>query len=51
MLRSTEQINFSELYMKCSTRRSEFFKKLNILIYLELAWRKKIRKIYQKTNE
>ncbi|XOD68082.1 MAG: hypothetical protein ACMUEL_09510 [Flavobacteriales bacterium Tduv] len=26
ILRSTEQIRFSELYMECSIRRSEFFK-------------------------
>ncbi|XOD66918.1 MAG: hypothetical protein ACMUEL_02530 [Flavobacteriales bacterium Tduv] len=26
MLRSTAQISFSQLYMDCSSRRSEFFK-------------------------
>ncbi|XOD67452.1 MAG: hypothetical protein ACMUEL_05770 [Flavobacteriales bacterium Tduv] len=36
MLRSTEQISFSELYMERSTRRSDFFKRLKILIYLEV---------------
>ncbi|XOD67820.1 MAG: transposase [Flavobacteriales bacterium Tduv] len=47
MLRSTEQISFSELYMKRSTRRSQFFKRLNTLIPLGRD-RKEIRKIYQK---
>ncbi|XOD67023.1 MAG: hypothetical protein ACMUEL_03155 [Flavobacteriales bacterium Tduv] len=36
MLRSTEQISFTELYMGCFTRRSEFFKRLNTLIHLEV---------------
>ncbi|XOD67695.1 MAG: hypothetical protein ACMUEL_07180 [Flavobacteriales bacterium Tduv] len=34
MLRSTAQISFSEIYMECSTRRSDFFKRLNTLIPL-----------------
>ncbi|XOD66748.1 MAG: hypothetical protein ACMUEL_01495 [Flavobacteriales bacterium Tduv] len=28
MLKNTVQISFSELYMECFTRRSEFFKRL-----------------------
>ncbi|XOD67685.1 MAG: transposase [Flavobacteriales bacterium Tduv] len=47
MLRSTAQISFSELYMERSTRRSEFFKRLNTLIHWE-GIEKEIRKIYQK---
>ncbi|XOD67765.1 MAG: transposase [Flavobacteriales bacterium Tduv] len=47
MLRSTAQISFSELYMECSTRRSEFFKRLNTLIHWK-GMEKEIRKIYQK---
>ncbi|XOD67030.1 MAG: hypothetical protein ACMUEL_03195 [Flavobacteriales bacterium Tduv] len=33
MLRSTAQINFTELYMEYSTRRSEFFKRLNTMTH------------------
>ncbi|XOD66774.1 MAG: hypothetical protein ACMUEL_01680 [Flavobacteriales bacterium Tduv] len=31
MLRKTSQISFSELYMERSTRRNDFFKRLNTL--------------------
>ncbi|XOD67309.1 MAG: hypothetical protein ACMUEL_04915 [Flavobacteriales bacterium Tduv] len=33
ILRRTSKIRFSELYMEPSTKRSEFFKKLNTLIH------------------
>ncbi|XOD66682.1 MAG: hypothetical protein ACMUEL_01145 [Flavobacteriales bacterium Tduv] len=36
MLRSTTQIRFTELHMERSTRRSEFFKRLKILIHWEV---------------
>ncbi|XOD68017.1 MAG: hypothetical protein ACMUEL_09125 [Flavobacteriales bacterium Tduv] len=41
MLRSTAQIIFSELYRERSTRRSQFFKRLNTLILNGKRWRKK----------
>ncbi|XOD66892.1 MAG: hypothetical protein ACMUEL_02355 [Flavobacteriales bacterium Tduv] len=47
MLRSTVKLRFSQLYMECSTRRSEFFQKVNHLDSLGRNG-KKIRKIYQK---
>ncbi|XOD67076.1 MAG: hypothetical protein ACMUEL_03470 [Flavobacteriales bacterium Tduv] len=47
LLKSTRQINFSELYMERSTRKSEFFKRLKTLIHWEVM-EKKIIKIYQK---
>ncbi|XOD68057.1 MAG: hypothetical protein ACMUEL_09370 [Flavobacteriales bacterium Tduv] len=47
MLRRTEQIIFSELYMERSTRRSDFFKRLKTLIHWE-KMEKEIRKISQK---
>ncbi|XOD67323.1 MAG: hypothetical protein ACMUEL_04990 [Flavobacteriales bacterium Tduv] len=40
-------MSFSELYMERSTRRNEFFKRLNTLIHWE-GMGKEIRKIYQK---
>ncbi|XOD66860.1 MAG: hypothetical protein ACMUEL_02180 [Flavobacteriales bacterium Tduv] len=49
MLRSTAQIRFSDLYIDRSTRRSEFFKRLNTLIHWE-DMEKEIRKIYQKVQ-
>ncbi|XOD66822.1 MAG: hypothetical protein ACMUEL_01955 [Flavobacteriales bacterium Tduv] len=50
MLRSTAQISFSELDMEHSTRRGEFFKRLNTLDLLERD-AEEIRKIYQKCQE
>ncbi|XOD67769.1 MAG: hypothetical protein ACMUEL_07650 [Flavobacteriales bacterium Tduv] len=47
MLRSATQISFTELYMERSTKRSDLFKRLNILIHWE-GMEKEIRKIYQK---
>ncbi|XOD66697.1 MAG: hypothetical protein ACMUEL_01225 [Flavobacteriales bacterium Tduv] len=41
MFRSTVQISFSELYMECSIRRSQFFKGLNTSDPVESRWRKK----------
>ncbi|XOD67354.1 MAG: hypothetical protein ACMUEL_05155 [Flavobacteriales bacterium Tduv] len=49
MLRSTEQMSFSELDMERSTRRIEFFKRLNTLIHWE-GLEKEIRKIYKKVQ-
>ncbi|XOD67181.1 MAG: hypothetical protein ACMUEL_04130 [Flavobacteriales bacterium Tduv] len=49
MLRSTVQISFSELCMERSSRKSEFFKRLNTLIHCE-GMEKEIRKIYQKVQ-
>ncbi|XOD67558.1 MAG: hypothetical protein ACMUEL_06380 [Flavobacteriales bacterium Tduv] len=49
ILRSTAKINFSEVYMELSTRRSEFFKRLKTLIHLE-EMEKEIKKIYQKVK-
>ncbi|XOD67036.1 MAG: hypothetical protein ACMUEL_03230 [Flavobacteriales bacterium Tduv] len=36
MLRSTEQLSFSKVYMERFTRRSEFFKRLKTLIHWEV---------------
>ncbi|XOD67002.1 MAG: hypothetical protein ACMUEL_03040 [Flavobacteriales bacterium Tduv] len=41
MLRSTAQVFFSELYIERSTRRSEFFKRLNTQIHWEGMEKKK----------
>ncbi|XOD67575.1 MAG: hypothetical protein ACMUEL_06480 [Flavobacteriales bacterium Tduv] len=48
MLRSTEQIIFSELNIERSIRKIDFFKKLKYLNPLGRNEEKKIRKIYQK---
>ncbi|XOD67020.1 MAG: hypothetical protein ACMUEL_03140 [Flavobacteriales bacterium Tduv] len=50
MLIRISQINFSELYMECSTRRSDFFKRLITLIHWE-GMGKETRKIYQKVQK
>ncbi|XOD66739.1 MAG: hypothetical protein ACMUEL_01445 [Flavobacteriales bacterium Tduv] len=42
-------LSFSGLYMKGSTRRNEFLKRLNSLIHWE-GMEKEIRKIYQKIH-
>ncbi|XOD66648.1 MAG: hypothetical protein ACMUEL_00940 [Flavobacteriales bacterium Tduv] len=41
MLRSTAQIRFNELYMERSTRKSEFFKRLNTSDSLGSEFKKK----------
>ncbi|XOD66663.1 MAG: hypothetical protein ACMUEL_01040 [Flavobacteriales bacterium Tduv] len=41
ILRSTAQLNFSELYMDPSTRSRKFFKRLKILNPTGKGWRKK----------
>ncbi|XOD66684.1 MAG: hypothetical protein ACMUEL_01160 [Flavobacteriales bacterium Tduv] len=40
MFRRTAQISFSELYIEPSTRRSDFFKRLNTLIHWKV-WKNK----------
>ncbi|XOD66628.1 MAG: hypothetical protein ACMUEL_00825 [Flavobacteriales bacterium Tduv] len=50
MIRSIAQIRFSELCMKLSTRRDEFFKRLNPLIHLVLDG-KEIKKYIKKSRE
>ncbi|XOD66790.1 MAG: hypothetical protein ACMUEL_01775 [Flavobacteriales bacterium Tduv] len=50
MLRSTAQIIFSELYMERSSRKSEFFKRLNTLIHWE-RMEKEIKKRIKKSRE
>ncbi|XOD66857.1 MAG: hypothetical protein ACMUEL_02165 [Flavobacteriales bacterium Tduv] len=50
MLRSTAQITFSDLYIKRSTRRREFFKRLNTVILWE-GKEKEIRKYIKKNRE
>ncbi|XOD66951.1 MAG: hypothetical protein ACMUEL_02715 [Flavobacteriales bacterium Tduv] len=47
MLRSSARISFSELNMKRSSRKSEFFKRLKTLIHWEVGG-KEIRKTDQK---
>ncbi|XOD67018.1 MAG: hypothetical protein ACMUEL_03130 [Flavobacteriales bacterium Tduv] len=36
MLRSSRKIRFNELYMELSTRKNEFFKRLNTLIHWKM---------------
>ncbi|XOD67411.1 MAG: hypothetical protein ACMUEL_05505 [Flavobacteriales bacterium Tduv] len=50
MLRSTEQISFSELYMERSTRRSEFFKKLKTLIHWEVYGKRNKKNISKRSG-
>ncbi|XOD68099.1 MAG: hypothetical protein ACMUEL_09620 [Flavobacteriales bacterium Tduv] len=50
MLRSAAQKSFNELYMTRSTRRGEFFKRLNTLIHWE-GMGKEIKKYIKKIRK
>ncbi|XOD67009.1 MAG: hypothetical protein ACMUEL_03080 [Flavobacteriales bacterium Tduv] len=50
MLRSTTKISFTELYMECSTRRCDFFKRLDTLIHFLIQIDETIYLIYKFFN-